>query len=398
MNHKFEENVIISITALKRIMALFLGPFLTAYFIKTSQESIIDLSVYYIFSYFLLAIGTFIVASIVKRKFRLEMFRIGVIVNFIYIFTIIMLKEQIINYLPLLSILYGISASSYYFPYNLFVVNKIDNKNRTAYSVKSKVVISIVDVVFPIILGSMISITNYQMTAVIILFISLIQIVLSFLLTPEKTNDLPKFDLIRAWKKIKKKSQIRKTLLVEFLVGLNIGSGALEVLRTILILNSFKTDFNLGIITSVTTIISIVFAHLYGKTYKNQTDKHIIIFSSIIPFLAMVAFLLWENGITVIIYNVCYVIFTAIISLTREIRLYNVSSVDVVGEDNQGEFFAIREAILNLGRICGYVLLLIAGISRSVKALNLVLVLLTISILMMGLNIYKIKKFDNAKK
>ena len=51
---------------------LFLGPFLTAYFIKTSQESIVDLSVYYIFSNILLAVGSFIVASIIKNKFRIR--------------------------------------------------------------------------------------------------------------------------------------------------------------------------------------------------------------------------------------------------------------------------------------------------------------------------------------
>lgn len=85
MKLKSEANIIIAIDALKKIMIIFLGPFLTAYFIKTSSESIIDLSIYYIFSYILLGIGSFIVASIVKNKFRIGMFRIGVIISFIYI-------------------------------------------------------------------------------------------------------------------------------------------------------------------------------------------------------------------------------------------------------------------------------------------------------------------------
>ena len=85
MEKKLEGNIIIAINAMKKIMVLFLGPFLTAYFIKTSQESIVDLSIYYIFSYILLAIGSFIVASIIKNRFRIGMFRIGVILNFFYI-------------------------------------------------------------------------------------------------------------------------------------------------------------------------------------------------------------------------------------------------------------------------------------------------------------------------
>ena len=113
--NKLEGNVIIVITAMRKIMSVFIGPFLTAYFIKTSQESMIDLSIYYIFSYIFLAIGTFIVASIIKNKFRIGMFRIGVILNFFYIMSIVILKEEIINHLGLFSILYGISSSSYWF-------------------------------------------------------------------------------------------------------------------------------------------------------------------------------------------------------------------------------------------------------------------------------------------
>ena len=96
-NKKLEGNIIIAINAMKKIMIIFLGPFLTAYVIKTSQESIIDLSIYYIFSYILLAIGSFIVASIINNKFRIGMFRIGVILNLIL--AIIILKENIVNHL-----------------------------------------------------------------------------------------------------------------------------------------------------------------------------------------------------------------------------------------------------------------------------------------------------------
>ena len=176
-NKKLEGNIIIAINAMKKIMVIFLGPFLTAYFIKTSQDSIVDLSVYYIFSYILLAVGSFIVASLVKNKFRIGMFRIGVISNFFYIMSIIILREKIIEHLGLISILYGVSSSAYWFPYNLFVINKIDNNERTEYTVKSKIVSSIIGIACPILLGSIITVTNYELTAIIILFISLIQII-----------------------------------------------------------------------------------------------------------------------------------------------------------------------------------------------------------------------------
>ena len=389
---KMEGNIIIAINAMKKIMVLFLGPFLTAYFIKTSQESIIDLSIYYIFSYILLAIGSFIVASIIKNKFRMGMFRIGIILNFFYIMSIIILKEEIINHLGLISILYGISSSAYWFPYNLFVINKIDNNYRTEYTVKSKIISSIIGVLCPIILGSIITVTNYELTAIIILFISLIQIILSFILTSEKESDLPKFNLKKTWNKLKNNKQIRRMSIVEFFIGMNVSDGALEILMTILIFNSFKTNMNLGIITSITTILSMIFVDIYGKIYKKRNDKNIIIISSILPVVSVLTLLLWRNNVTVIIYNVCYVIFTALLTLTREIRLFNLSDSYIVSKENQSEFFAIREGILNCGRIVGYLMLLFAGISGSQVILNIVMVILTLSILIMGMNIRKIEK------
>lgn len=393
-NKKLEENVIITINSLKKIMILFLGPFLIAYFIKKSQESIIDLSIYYIFSYFLLGVGSFIVASIIKNKFRIGMFRIGVILNFFYILSIILLKEKITNHLALISILYGTSSSAYWFPYNLFVINKIDNSERTRYTVKSKIVSSIIGVFSPILLGSLITVTNYELTALIILFISIIQIMLSFILSTEKENNLPSFNLKNAWNKLKTNKQVRRMTLVEFFIGMNASDGALEILITILIFNSFKTNMNLGIITSITTILSMLFVHLYGKIYKKRDDKNIIIISSVIPVMSVLILLLWKNNISIIIYNICYVIFTTILTLTREIRLFNLSDSDIIDKNNQSEFFALREGILNLGRIIGYIFLLIAGISRNIIVLNIVMVILTLSILIMGLNIRKLEKFE----
>lgn len=393
-NKKIEENIIIAINAMKKVMILFLGPFLTAYFIKKSQESITDLSIYYIFSYTLLGVGSFVVASIIKNKFRVGMFRIGVIINFIYIMTIIILKEKIIEYLGLISILYGISSSAYWFSYNLFVINKIDNERRTEYTVKSKIIASIIGVLCPIILGSIITVTNYELTAIIILVISIIQIILSFMLSPDNETNLAKFNAKQTWNKLKSNKQIRRISIVEFFIGMNVSDGALEILMTILILNSFKTDMNLGIITSITTVLSMICVHLYGKIYKKRDDKGLIIVSSILPVIAVFILLIWRNNITIIIYNICYVIFTSLLTLTREIRLFNISDSHIVDKNNQCEFFSLREGILNIGRVMGYTMLLLAGLTGSQIVLSIVMVLLTLSIPIMGLNITKIEKFE----
>lgn len=396
MKKKTEANIIIAIAALKKIMIIFFGPFLTTYFIKTSTESMIDLSIYYIFSYLLLGIGSFLVGIVIKNKFRIGMFRIGVIANFIYIMSIVILKEKIIDHLVLISILYGISQSIYFFPYNLFVINKIDNSERTEYTVKKNIIISIIGIIFPVLLGTFITVTNFELTAFIILIISLIQIILSFMLTPEKNiNNLTKFDVIRKWKKINKNKQIRKMLLSQFLIGFNVSDGALGTLITILIFNAFKTDMNLGIITSISTIVSIISIKLYGKLCKDKCDKKILLLSSIIPVVSVLIMLLHTNNITIIIYMFCFEIFVrGILSLSSTIRLYNISDSSLIHEDDQAEFLTLCEGSLNLGRIVGYAMLLFVGINSSIIVQNVVLLILTLSIMVMGFNLKDIEKFE----
>ena len=99
-------------------------------------------------------------------------------------------------------------------------------------------------------------------------------------------------------------------------------------------------------------------------------------------------------NITIIIYNICYVIFTSLLALTREIRLFNISDSYIVDKNNQCEFFALREGILNMGRVIGYTMLLLAGLTNSRFVLSIVMILLTLSIPITGLNITKINKFE----
>lgn len=389
---KTEQNIIIIMDAIKKIMTIFLGPFLTAYFISTSTNSILNIAIYYIFTYATMALSTLVVAALAEKRNRIKIFRIGIILNFIYILIIILLKEKIINYLPIISILYGISASCYYFPYNLFTINKVKNTERTNYMVKLFITISVVGILFPIIFGSIITITNYILTAVIVLFISFIQIILSFFITDNHNGDLEEYNLKKAWLELKKNKQVINCLAGEFFIGMNICNGALETVMVILILNSFKTNINLGIITSIATLLSILVVKIYGLIYNKRDDKKIIIISSIIPVISLIIFLILKTNTTVIIYKFSYVIFAEILSLVRKIKIFNLSNSKIVNKSNQCEFNAIREVTLNVGRVTGYTLLLLAGLTQSAVVLNIITIILTLSLLVMSINLTKVKK------
>lgn len=386
-----ESNIIIAINTLRKIIEIFSGPFLTTYFIKTSSESMLDISIYNMFSYIILAITSFMVGYIMKNKLKMAMFRIGVITNFIYILLIIILKEKVVQYLGVLAVLYGLSSSLYFMPFNLFLGNKIKNEDRTGYEVKKEVISSVINIVIPIILGSIITVTNYILTAVIILIISFMQIIFSFILKPLEEPG-GKFNMREMLETVKKNKDIKRMMLVEYLTGLSVNNSALATLATILIYNAFTTDFNLGMVTSISYILQLIVLYVYGKRYRKKSDKHIIIGTCFIPFITLMMFLMYPNNVTIVIYNLCYTIFVSLLGTIRTIRLYNISNSGMIDRTNQEEFWSVREVCLNLGRTTGYMILFFVGITADTSLLNIIMIIFTMFILVLGASLSKIDK------
>lgn len=388
-----EANVLIILNVLKKIISIFFGPFLTAYFLKISKNSLIDLSVYNIIVFFFVGFFGLILGYIIKNKFQVGIFRIGVILNAVYVLMIVILREKILSYLPLISFLYGVSMITYFYPHNLFLADKISNDIRPEYEFKRKTLTMIVGILIPVVLGSIISTTNFILTAMTILFISLIQIILSFFLKPTKGKN-KKFTPYRSLKILLKNKDIKNIIKVDFFRGMTVSDGALEILITVLIINAFKTDLNLGIFSSISSLLIITLQYGYTKIYKNRCDKNIIIVCSIIPVISLLLLLILENNIALCLYYFCYNAFVNLLSFIMEIRLFNLSNMELIRNENKMEFWSLREVVLNLGRIVGYSLLLITSLVASGKCLNILMIFLTFSVVLMGLILSKISKND----
>lgn len=179
---------------------------------------------------------------------------------------------------------------------------------------------------------------------------------------------------------------IKQVLMSEFLVGFNKSDGALEVLMTIIVYESVQTDLNLGIITATSSLLSIIFIYLYGKVYSHKKDNHIILLSGVTPFFSLALYLIFHNSLTAILLSITYNILGSLLILTTDIRLYNTTNSAKLKQHNlQNEFLAIRECVLNSGRIVSFLFLLIAGLSQNQLVINSVLIILVLSILLAGL-------------
>lgn len=386
-------NTIILIEACNKIISIFIGPFLVAYFIKVSADSMVDLAVYNIYSYIFIALISLYAGLSVKKNHPLATFRLGVISKFIYILVIIILKEDIVNHLNVIALLYGFSTTLFFIPYNMISSNTIENSDRTTFEARKSIIKGTIGITVPIILGTLITTTNYQITAIIVLIISAIQIVASFYFEPLPNNRKP-YNLVSAFSKFKNHPQVKKLLIADFLKGLTISDGALGVIITILIINSFKTDMNLGIINSITAVLCLFANYFYSKFYKGKNDKKLLSISIILPIIGVTLICLWPSPITIIIYNIFFAVFASdLLGLMGNIRLFNVSKTNIENE-LQTEYWVIREIVLNVGRVVGYGLMLMIGL-LGMEYLNILVIILTLSLVLFGIVTAQTDKNEN---
>lgn len=355
------ERAMLVIYGFMKLINVFLGPFLTAYFVKISIESVTTVSLFNAFNYLFLAIFGMIAGYYVEKKDSLFVLRLGIIAKFLCVLLIMLLGTNITSYYGIVSFVFGFAQMFFYIPFDLYHAEGVEKERRTSFELKLNGVKDMTSVLGPILLGATITIINYQMTAIIILLFSLCQIIASFYLKPI-LNDDNNYNLISALKKLMKNKEHRKLFLVQYLNGMTFSDSALSTAITILIMMSFKTDFNLGVITSLTSLFSLIAIYIYTKKYKNKSDSVPLYFSGIIIFLSMILLILKTSSFTIVIYNVILGIFGAgILNFAYILRLVNTAKEKIVSEE-KAEFWAISELFLNIGRVTGFVLLLFVGI------------------------------------
>ena len=208
------------LNALRRVISVFSGPFMTAYLIRATSNNLASTSLYYIMSYFVMGICFIVVAKLFKHSPKINLLRFGVILNFAYVLSIIILRDSVAERIPILAIIYGIATSCYWLPYITFTADKVSNKEQTDYAVNLRNITCVVETVIPLVLGGIITVTNFYIASIVILLVSILQLICSFRLTPDTNarQTIP-FQLTSVWRRLTKNRHSRSCLLSELFIG-----------------------------------------------------------------------------------------------------------------------------------------------------------------------------------
>lgn len=119
--------VLYYLRVLKKILTTFVESFLVLYFFDVSDSNIFPLAIYKLVSVVSIYAVFLFTRNLAKSKYRINLLRIGIILDFIYFLTIILLRDKIIDYIYLVGILYGLEEGFYYSVYNMIESDGVTN-------------------------------------------------------------------------------------------------------------------------------------------------------------------------------------------------------------------------------------------------------------------------------
>lgn len=379
--------VLFSLRLLKGILTNFVDVFLVLYFINVSNNNILPLGIYKLVAMVTVWLVIFLSRNYCKSKNRVWLMRIGIVMYFIYFLAIILLKEQVVNYIYLIGLLYGLEEGFYYSVYNVIESDGIENKDREKYLGTYNGWKNIVSIIFPLFFGSLIEKSGFINTIIVLLIIVTLQIVLSIVL---KDNNIPKSNKtnLKEFKNVMKEHpELKSIIRTNICSGLTYSEGALSYVITIYIIKVFSESISLGIFTSIFSVISIIIGFLFVKVIKPKYYIKLLVATLPITIILLCIMLLNCNFVTVVLYNLFQTISKLLSDLIMERNIFNFSNIETIKKEYKVEYFLTLETALFIGRVISNTLFILMAFLDA----NFIMTIFVIFVILQAISVIKLQ-------
>lgn len=365
---------------INKVFDVFMGTFVIA-FLFNHTNNIVQIGIYNIVCGLVVGGLAYFTGDWLKRGNRLLMYKIGIIATFVFMSAFIFFKDTMAQHIVLFGALYGVMMALKSFPNNLIRAESISQNNLIKFQGYNEAMKNIVRIAAPVILGFFLTTESYFHTVEFLAFLALAEfVVFSQIKISQQTIKKP-FDL-RKTKNLWKKTPILKYLdWAEFCRGATV-DGALTTLITVYATYLFKTDFNLGILSSIFYVVSIVLSFLFGKICKSHYFVKILLLSGALSILSILTFIIVPSMASFVFYNFCFTVAVAFVRIIEDINIIKISYLPHIAP-RRVEYFTMREFILCLGRFFGYGIVILVGILGYFILLKYLLLFLTLFLCIM---------------
>lgn len=386
--------VLFVLRVLKNIISSFVDSFLVLYFLDVSDSNILPLGIYKLVAIIAIYSVIFLARNFAKSKHRANLMRIGIVLDFVYFLTIILLKDKVVDYIYLVGLLYGLEEGFYYSVYNILESDGITNEERAKFAGTYTATESILSILFPLIFGSLIYVTGFLKSLIVVFIIVIIRIILSF---KYKDTNIPKgnkTNMKEYFELTKKDKKFKQMYIVEFLNGLVYSEAAFSYIVTIYIIEVFSDSFSLGIFTSIFSIITFVIGILFAKFIKKEHYAKAIKISMIFTIISLVFMIFNCNAVTIVLLNLFQTISKKLKNLITGNNQANLSNDIKIQKEYKTEYWLANETSLVIGRIISSSIFILVAYTDP----TIMIIIYAIFLTLFAINSIKLQKIIQEEK
>ena len=359
MKKRSNYNILYSLKIFKSILSTFLDTFLVLYFFQLSDSNILPIGIYKLISVITIWLVIFLLRNICKSKHRINLLRIGIILNFLYFFALLILREKVVDYIYLVGILYGLEEGFYYSVYNMIESDGITNDERQKFVGSTHALSNVLAILLPTFFGYIMMKNGFVNSLIIFIILIVVQMILSYLY--EDVN-LPKYNKVN-FKNFKKICDCDKRLnfifKMKFYEGIVYSEGALSMIISLYIIKVFSNSFSLGIFTSIFSMVSAMLGILFVKIIKSKNYNNWIVCTTVLTVITLVWMILDCRALSIIVFNFFHKVSRGILNLINGKNIPNVANDEKIRNEYKVEYFLYNESALVLGRVIGNVLFIL---------------------------------------
>lgn len=376
---------------IKEVLILFNTLFLGIYFLKITNGNIIIVAVYYLIYYLSHIIWRYIVSKFIKSNRVIKIYRFSLFTNLVVSLTLLISKENIINYIYLFALFYALSQCLYWTSYEIIIYDVNNKENFNKYFTYDFVLYSITSLIFPTLFGSIIENYSYYTVFIILLFITIISFILSLTIQDTNINCKP-IKLKESIKSIKDKKIFKLLGFQSICDGLTNG-GVVQLLSTLLLYNNISSEETIGFVTSIISFICIFIAIFAEKKINYNNYPKIVLPIVFLIFFVTIPISLKVTTSLIIIYQLLIAIGDVLTNIEGNAIVFNGFKIITVS-DYKVDYFWFIELVLNIGRGIGLVMIIIfANIFNNINSLIVLFIFFSAFFIIRTFVIIKLHKY-----
>ncbi len=395
---------IVACDSIQCALLIFIDLFLISNVLKDVNYDIsykiIQIGLFYIIYYGVLGTSYLFTGYYLKNHNKSVFVSIGAFGFTAVVVLIYFLRDNLVTFLPIIALLYGLSFSFYSPGYHNLTSETISSKHQVRFFAIKRIVVQLVYVLFPVVFGLIDEHINFSVVIIIMAVLCVALVVFSFLIKPKKVFKLS-FNLRKYGRYLKDHKQSAEPLKFVYLSNFFRGASVdcFTTLLTILVWIGAQSTSTLGTLQSVFTLVSIITLFLYLRYYRKKRSKTFLFPCFILVAISAISIILTEgtNMVAITIFYAVYTILNVIyisLSDSRKASVVRILSL----HSHILESTAFMELSLAGGRVFSSLLLVLAGLFDGLIGTNLnIFLLVTVGVvgvlyIFFGLSLYWIER------